>query len=300
MSNEEEIFIRLNGRTKEICHSDYSRISELYPFTDPVTNPPPIAEFTENFVLMATRLEAREFDLERKISELETINRELQRMGREKEESSYIFFAVVFVISIFTFGVDMLHTARPGWNMKLLHFVISRLSEATFIFFSLSFIIRFRRPFSEFGLTLRNARKSLIESGLATLGMVAILIGLKIVFVKTGWMQSDGRLFLREAADWTFIVYLVVAPLQEFIGRGVTQSAIEQVITGSSRKFIVVLLSSMIFGLTHLPYSQTFALMSVAGGVVWGILYLRHRTILGISISHYIIGLTAAMLGFFG
>ena len=100
--------------------------------------------------------------------------------------------------------------------------------------------------------------------------------------------------------DWTFAAYLVVATLQEFLARGVCLTSIERNISGRYAAPAVIILSALVFGLPHMTFSVSFAAWSLAGGVIWGILYMRHRTILGVSISHYLVGTMAFLCGFLG
>jgi len=44
------------------------------------------------------------------------------------------------------------------------------------------------------------------------------------------------------------------------------------------------------FGVVHLHYSFALGILSFIGAVLFGSLYARHRTILGITVAHYILG----------
>lgn len=130
--------------------------------------------------------------------------------------------------------------------------------------------------------------------------IAAILLGtlLKIVLVR--FNLSDNTYIIRLSnLEWSFAFYIIVAPLQEFLGRGVVQGTLQRIVPGKNGGLMAIVLTSFVFGTLHLYISAPFALASIAGSFLWGWLYLRHNTIVGISISHLFIGLWMGLLGFF-
>ena len=126
------------------------------------------------------------------------------------------------------------------------------------------------------------------------------MLAIKYFAIKNGLMDGSNGLVNFRIIDWTFLVYLVIATLQEFLARGVCLTSIERNITGKYAAPAVIILSALVFGLPHLTFSLGFAVWGLVGGVIWGILYMRHRTIIGVSISHYVIGTMAFLCGFIG
>jgi membrane protease YdiL (CAAX protease family) len=297
MENE-DLIRHLDEKTRQICRGDYSGIDELYPYIKPGEKDGTLGTFTENFVLMATKLEAREFDLARKIEALAEKNRALLELDRQRTEGSVVFFSLLFIISLFTFVIEILRTFNP--DEGFIRVLVFRGTDLLFILTAVFFIVFTRLPLRQFGLTLANWRKSLTESAWVTASIVAIMIGIKYLAVRQGWMSSSAPMVNFGLLDWTFVVYMIIAPLQEFLARGVCLTSIERNITGRFSAPAVIILSALVFGLPHMTFSLGFAAWGLAGGVIWGILYMRHRTILGVSISHYIVGTMAFLLGFIG
>lgn len=89
------------------------------------------------------------------------------------------------------------------------------------------------------------------------------------------------------------ILYSIFTPIQEFIARGGVQSSFQEFLSGRSRKLIALLIANLMFSMTHLHLSTTFAMMVFVPGLFWGWLYSRRQTLVGVCASHLIIGLFA-------
>jgi membrane protease YdiL (CAAX protease family) len=77
------------------------------------------------------------------------------------------------------------------------------------------------------------------------------------------------------------------------------QTAFEEFLLGPYRRFLAILVANLVFSMTHVHLSTFFALLVFVPGLVWGWLYSRHRTLLGISVSHIVVGLVAfSIVGF--
>lgn len=98
--------------------------------------------------------------------------------------------------------------------------------------------------------------------------------------------------------DLFFWTYTLLAPLQEFLMRGVLQSSVERILSGRHRTAWAVVTTAVLFGACHTTYSVPFALITVGAGLVWGWLYTRHRNLAGITLSHIIVGQAFILTGF--
>lgn len=156
-----------------------------------------------------------------------------------------------------------------------------------------------RRPPRDFGLTLVNGKRAMAESLAVTL-LVLVLGGALLwsqlppgqPLVNWGSVAKYNRL--------EFLVFLAGYPLhsllQEFIGRGVIQSSLAHFLP-KSHWFLPILLTSLLFGIYHLYVSVAFALLTVAVSMLFGWLYQRHRTLVGVTTLHAAIGVASVALG---
>jgi len=148
----------------------------------------------------------------------------------------------------------------------------------------------------DFGFTLKGAKRSIIESLLFSAGILAIFVIAKF------WLVSRGITFLGATVfsgsiDITLIIYIPVAILQEFIARGIFQSTLLRLMDDKTGGLSAIALCSLIFAVLHLHMSLSYALVSMVFSFIWGFMYKRHKTIIGVSISHYLIGGIGGILG---
>jgi membrane protease YdiL (CAAX protease family) len=107
--------------------------------------------------------------------------------------------------------------------------------------------------------------------------------------VKKTWFHSPSVVLPTISAA----LYLVSAFFQEFIIRGVFQSSLERFLVGKYRVYLAIIISNVMFMGYHQPLSWVFPLLVVIPGLFWGWLYFRHRTLIGVCISHLILGVWA-------
>ena len=180
-----------------------------------------------------------------------------------------------------------------------------------FLFAAMSFFVikKGGYPFSMYGLTIENWRQSLIESILLLVPILMLLCVLKWLYLK--WVPSIQEYPLlslgqhltlsKSGLILTCLAYSVFAPVQEFIARGCFQSSFQNFLIGKYRTLTAIVISNLMFSMTHLHISISFALVAFIPGLFWGWQYARHKTLIGISISHIIIGLSASIfIGFPG
>ena len=94
------------------------------------------------------------------------------------------------------------------------------------------------------------------------------------------------------------LAYLPVAFIQETLIRGIYQTVFYDSSQHPQKYWLVIILASGVFGAVHLNYSLTLAIFSALLSIPWGWLYFRHRTVIGVTLSHWLIGNFAWLIGF--
>lgn len=154
-------------------------------------------------------------------------------------------------------------------------------------------------PLSVYGLTLVRWRPQLIEALGWTVAFLAFLTGVKWFAIRfvPGWGELplfalDGfRTFPLAQSLGMAALYAVFAPSQEFVARGAMQSSFQEFLGGRYVTERAIALSTLLFSLSHLHIATSFALLSIIPSVFWGCLYARQRSLLGVSVSHVLVGL---------
>jgi len=86
------------------------------------------------------------------------------------------------------------------------------------------------------------------------------------------------------------LLFGVFAVVQEIIVRGALQSAFQEFLTGRFRLVWAVVLSNAMLGALHLHLSPLLAALAMTAGLVWGWMYARQRSLIGVMLSHLLVG----------
>ena len=171
--------------------------------------------------------------------------------------------------------------------------------QVLFAFGSWRFIRSTGYPLRDFGLTHRQLLGSLFEAVVLTVPVLALLTGIKWLFL---WRLGDlGQVPLVAHTDVIgrlsepnvlrlLAVYAVSCAVQELIVRGALQSSLEMFLTGPRRVLQAVLISALLFSMTHLHMSFLFAALAFIPGLFWGWLFARRRNLAGVTLSHIAVG----------
>ena len=176
--------------------------------------------------------------------------------------------------------------------------VVSRLSEIlAFVFF---FVLLRCTDFSvqDIGIKSVNFRRELKETFLIGLLLFGTLTGLKCLLLQLGVgpFHHSAPFF-----DWSrpgtfYIEYIFIAVLQEFLANCVLQENLNRVLTVKNGKLWALVIASFMFMALHLHLRLIYMLGAGVLKFVLGILYNRHRSILGLSFLHYEFGIIAKIL----
>lgn len=156
-------------------------------------------------------------------------------------------------------------------------------------------------PLETFGLTLKKWRHSAGESTFYSLFVFAIIIFGKWLLILYHPAMKDEPLFgfvkNLQLSGWAvlgdILLYAVFTPIQEFIARGGVQSSFQEFLTGKRKNLYALLIANLMFSMTHLHLSTAFAALVFIPGLFWGWLYYRQRSLVGVCVSHLLIGLFA-------
>ena len=159
------------------------------------------------------------------------------------------------------------------------------------------FIRKSGYPLSHFGIGLKHLPLSLVESLLFTLPFLALITAIKACLL---WMNGNNaaviehpdlvaRLSEPNVVLWLRI-YAATAIVQELIVRGALQSSLEAFLAGPGRRIRAIVVCALLFSISHLHISYLFALVAIIPGLFWGWLYSRRPNLLGVSLSHIVVG----------
>lgn len=287
-----ELLRRIDKMASAVIRGDYSRAKDMGEELDCEICDKDEARFMETLALMFVKLEAREFALEQTIEDLQSRNAALLDAKKRNRFFSTIFVCLFLAISLYIFLVFLIRNLE--WEFK----DSARVVEAIFLAASLLIIRKSGFSIAYLGITLQGAKESIRRMAPGTFLICAGLLALKGIFIGAGVAGMDNEFVIMKNFDWLFVIYLPVAALQEFLSRGVIQTAIESVIDERRATFWAIITASALFGLVHIQLSVGIAFASFVCSLYWGYVYSKQKCLVGVSISHFLIGDLAYVLGF--
>jgi len=293
------VVVMLTEYAREIIAGSFKHVDRIFHLTDQKIHSPEIANLAEAFGMMVVKVEARELALEQTIDELKWKKLELELSLKAREEFGRIFILFTLLIGLYSFVVAVI--SRPAFRQAYGTQTISwigLLFVGCLIALAITLIRRSGLRLSSFGLNLRNAWQSIWESALVTLVILAGCVLFKM-WARNNLPDYQGAPILNwKACNIFFWTYFIAAPAQEFIARGVFQGSVERTMSGRFRSIWAIVTTSVLFGVFHTFYSVPLALISILASLIWGWLYARHGTLIGVSISHFLIGNALVLLEF--
>lgn len=295
--NSEVPLTELATAATEVAEGDYESAKKIFNFTRPGLHTAEFQAVAEAFGLMTVKVEAREFRLERALDEIQRKNSALEEASRTRAEFGTISSFIIIVLCLYAMALSfMQQVVKVDLDMRK-----ASVESISFgfllieIVMAAAFVSRHKPRPSDFGWTMRNWKHSVIES----LGYSAAAI-LFMIFLKWLLVRYTPRYLGQPVLDWgywggwfTVISYLFVAPAQELVARGFLQNSIEKFLLGKNRTLLAILLTSAQFGVVHLHFSFTTGIIAMACGFYFGGIFARQRTLIGVSLSHYIVGTLA-------
>jgi hypothetical protein len=286
-----DLLVKLKSVLNAITRGNYDVRNEIEEYLDSEKNPVEVVDFAENLNLMTLKLEAREMALKNSIQELEKSNAELLDSIRKREFISGFFASILVLIVVYTLSFSLIIT-YPSVNTY-----IPRLTEIFVLILGIITIKKSKLPLSTFGLTFKGWKRSLAESLLFTAGIFGLMVLFRIYLNLQSGIQTMNIFPIRDF-DISVILYAPVAFIQEFLTRGIIQTAMIIHFVHKRKVLISIFLMACIFGGSHLNYSLALAVSSFFLSFGWGYMFHRTPTIIGVALSHFLLGNLAYYLGF--
>ena len=163
-----------------------------------------------------------------------------------------------------------------------------------FVFFLMR---RMHYSWAEYGFTLANWRPCLADALVQSAIFIVLVTLLK-------WSLLEAQVFHEPLFELPFfhrytlpLAFLIVATyacfcfIQEMIFRGAIQNSLIHFLTGPFARTRVVLTTTLIVFAAHLHLkSLVLPLLVIVPNIFWCLLYYKYRSLLGVTISHMIIG----------
>ncbi len=238
------------------------------------------------------------------VTVVEGLRKELEHVRARVVMGSFII-TIICMLFIYLLIVTLVEENKTPFGTPSFYSIPLIFVFAVILFF---YMLKTGYPLKTFGLTLENWRQSVKESLLWTIVFMIGMIPFKWVVISTIPSLANHSVIEGDVIDigltmqakiGFFVLYLVFVPLQEFIVRGALQSSFEEFLVTPYKIIWAIVLSNVLFATTHFFVSMTLGFLTLIPGFLWGWLYSKHRTLVGVIISHELIGIWGLyVLGF--
>lgn len=211
-------------------------------------------------------------------------------------KANLFFSYVIGLLCVYNLAIQVMTNLSMDANRA------SLISAGIILVFSamLALMIRQSRlPIYFFGLTTRGWRPAIRESLLWSVVIIGAMVAVKWILIQQVPRYSHLSLFAFDPSNqkylaFNFALYGLHSPIQEFIARGVLQSSLQHFFQGRHVTLRAIIISNALFSATHVHLlGGLLGIIVFVPGLFWGWLYSRHGNLIGISISHILIGWTA-------
>jgi CRP-like cAMP-binding protein/membrane protease YdiL (CAAX protease family) len=230
-------------------------------------------------------------------------------LQRELEESRARTYAGRFIVLILamlaTYQLGLLALELVPLNERP---ASSILSFAMIVWAAIPITLSLKHtpfPLESYGLTARRGGQFAVQALLWTIPILALMLFLKLALMR--WAPSmigrplfdPGAVFIRTGSfniQLYFVyalIYSVHAPLQEFVVRAGFQGTLQHLSPAASGgiNWKAILVSNLLFSAAHSYFGLWFCFAVFVPGLFWGWMFARQRSLIGVAISHVLIGL---------
>lgn len=152
---------------------------------------------------------------------------------------------------------------------------------------------------SDMGVGFQNMKSTMGRAALISLAVAVTMVVVKVVMLKVtpDFFSAGAPFFDFHRIRGVVFGYFFTAIVQEFISRGIIQSALTRVYEGKYSDVLSIIITSMFFAALHVYKGLAMCIGAAVMSVLLGILYRKDRNIWGISLIHYTVGLVPNLLG---
>ncbi len=153
-------------------------------------------------------------------------------------------------------------------------------------------------PLKNYGLTTKNWGPALRQSLMWSVLIIVVLVFIKWTLINNVNAYRNLPLFdfdlSKKHLAFNFILYGLHCPVQEFIARGVLQGSLQRFFSGRNVTIRAIIVSNALFSATHVHVmGGLLGIIVFIPGLFWGWLYSKHDNLIGVSVSHLLVGWTA-------
>ncbi len=240
---------------------------------------------------------ARDFrrDLHSTCSLLQELSREKLDAKQASQHISTVIVQIFVLMSVWFATANFIVEVGGAHYYQVFSKLFTPIMLSAFSVPIILLIARSHYPLEFYGLTWNRGGRCALEGVLYSIPGIFFLTFCKWLFVRYSTLLAGMSLFrfevdVRTTLLWG-IIYAFFTPLQEIIIRGTIQSSFRNFFRGKYRSGKAILVSNLVFQMVHAVRGFYLSLACFLLGLYWGLLFDRQKSIIGVSVSHFLLGL---------
>ncbi len=219
---------------------------------------------------------------------------ELTKMRRKNKDATVVFTSMIMCLCSYLFIWRIL----VFFNVKLSTYDKTNIVHA--LVFILAIVIFTKTEFSvsEIGIGIKEPKKTILTAVLISAGVVAAMCLLKLAIMAIAPTYfPETRPFWWWGLGKLYISYIFTCVIQEFLARSVIQESLRRVLHDERDGTLSLVLAALLFGVVHIAHGLMYMLgATILLGALGG-LYNKQRSVWGVALIHYTLGISGWCLG---
>ncbi len=219
-----------------------------------------------------------------------------ERAARLRRESTFLLVSTIVYICAFMFVYTVWdYLGRPFAATHL-----TTMLEVGGLVLGLLALRFTSLRLASLGLGTRNLGRNLREAGLASLALVGVLVACKLVLMRAApalLAHPEALCSLSWLGAGSFVGCAFSACVQQFLTRGIVHQSLWHVLGDEHDHALAIAVSTVMLASLQMPYGPVRMLGSAVLLTAFGFLYERQRSIWGLVLMHFVLGVSAMALG---
>jgi len=233
--------------------------------------------------LSKMEIEETEYYAEAFMSIIDDYRKQKEQLGMMRDMTGMVILLVMW--TVFFMSTSLIYFFSPGQYEIVYFFFLAIIIASVFITFS-----EHLYSLKGWGVSMGDFLKSL-HTYLIIAMAVVVGAGLIKYFSLFGVAKDMGGGLLVFAWTWKDIMYPISVPLQELGARALPHVILRKVVKDSwYKKFLIITISSMVYGFGHLFFGLSLVALTFLLGVLLGTIYEYKRNFWGVCLVHMIVG----------
>lgn len=217
---------------------------------------------------------------------------EVHKARQKHIETTVVMVALLAMLSVWNLVFGIWEAAGRKLSVHILTILIEVMGAVV------SFFVLRKTSITreDMGISFKGAGKAVVVDTVCTAAVLAGMVVLKLIIRAISPEMAGRPMFYFGSWDIMDTLYPITVVIQEFLTRGVVQGGIKKILPGKYATHISIVLSSLFFSALHIHMGLGFMVGAFLLLSVFGILYEKQKTIWGLCIPHFLLGLSLKLI----